>query len=216
MAGQGFDVNVTPTEIVVKQDGSLQSGGSRAGSGVLSILAAAYFFFFSIVIDKHGRPGLWHDLKTTPRHSLGFDFLFLCVLAVLVVCGYLVLIGIRLFFPGGEQLQCDQTTFTYSKIPWVSLRGRWKRKSFPTKDVSELMYTAIVQANPQKNIAEVYGLDFYVGNKEYKIFAGLEAPDADEICKKLRTFGVDVIANQYMSEMIAKTTQEKDVTLKSV
>jgi hypothetical protein len=216
MAGQGYDINVTSTEILVKQDGSLQSGGSRGAAGVGSIFAAAYFFYFTVIVDKHGRPGLWHDLKTDPRYSFGFDFSLLFLLAVIVFCGYLLLIGVRLFFPAGEQLRCDKTTFTYSKIPWVSLRGRWKRKSFPTKDVSELMYTAIVQANPQKNIAAVYGLDFYVGDKEYKIFAGLEAPDADQIVKQLRTFGVDVIVNQDMSKLVADTTHEPDSIFKGL
>jgi hypothetical protein len=216
MAGQGFDINITSTEILIKQDGSLQSGGTRGGAGVVSILGAAYLFFFSVIVDKHGRPGIWHDLKAVTRYSFDFYFDWLFLVAVLVFCGYLILIGVRLFFPAGEQLQCDRTTFTYSKIPWVSLPGRWKRKSFPTKDVSELMYTAIVQANPQKNIAELYGLDFYVGDKEYKIFAGLEADDADDILKKLRAFGVDVIANQYMSEMVAKTKQGPDSIFNSL
>jgi hypothetical protein len=191
MPGQGFDINVTSSEVLVKQDGSLQSGGSRVAAGVISILAAAYLFAFTVIIDKHGRPGLWYDLKSAPRDSFGFYFLLLCLVGILVFCGYLLLIGLRLFFPAGEQLQCDRTAFTYSNIPWISLRGRWKRRSFPVSTVTELIYGVIREGNPEKNIQDTYGLSFYVADKEYKIFGGLEAPDADDILKTLRAFGVD-------------------------
>ena len=215
MPGQGFDINVTSSEVLVKQDGSLQSGESRGAAGVISILAAAFLFFFTVIIDKHGRPGLWYDLKQAPGYSSEFYFFLLCLIGVLVFCGHLLLIGVRLFFPGGEQLQCDRTTFTYSKIPWISLRGRWKRQSFPTAEVSELMYGVIVQGNEEKKIADTYGLSFYVGDKEYKIFGGLEAPDADDILKEVRAFGVDVIVNQDMAVLIAKSTQKQDSTFGS-
>ena len=72
------------------------------------------------------------------------------------------------------------------------------------------MYGVIVPGNPEKNIEDQYGLSFYVGDKEYKIFAGLEADDADEIVKKLRAFGVDVIVNQYMSKMVDETLHSHD------
>ena len=210
MAGPGFDINITASEINVKQDGSLQSGGSRGASGVGSILVAAILFVFTIIIDKHGRPGLWYDLQKAPRHSLEFYFLSLIAFGIIVFCGYLLLIGVRLFFPAGEQLQCDRASFTYSNIPWVSLGGRWKRRSFAVADVSELMYGVIIPGNPEKNIEDQYGLSFYVGDKEYKILAGLEADDADEIVKKLRSFGVDVIVNQDMAAMVDKTLHGHD------
>jgi len=213
MPGEGFDISVTASEVQVKQDGSLQSGGSRGAAGVFSILGAAYLFVFTVVIDKHGRPGLWHDLTTTPRTSFFYYFSLIFFIGVCIFSGYLVLIGIRLFFPAGEELQCDRTTFTYSMIPWVSLGGRWKRRSFPVADVSELMYGVIKSSSSDKNTPDVYGLSFYVGRKEYKILAGLEAPDADDILKKLRTFGVDVIINQDMSKLIEQTTEERNSRL---
>jgi hypothetical protein len=210
MAGQGFDINVTSSEIHVKQDGSLQSGNSRGAAGASAIFVSAYLFVFTVIIDKHGRPGLWHDIQTTPRLSFGFYFFLLLFLGIIVICGYLVLIGVRLFFPAGEELQCDKTTFTYSKIPWVSLRGRWKRRSFPVTDVSELMYGVTTPGDPEKGTEDEYGLSFYVGDKEYKIFAGLEADDADDIVKKLRVFGVDVIVNQDMAALVDKTLHQHD------
>jgi hypothetical protein len=210
MAGQGFDIDVTPTEILVKQDGSLQSGGSRARTGAGSILAAAYLFVFTVIIDKHGRPGLWSELKGVPRHSFEFYFLSLFLSGILVFCGYLLLIGVRLFFPAGEELHCDRTAFAYSMIPWVRLRGRWKRRSFPVADISELMYGVIRYGKPDKNTVDVYGLSFYVGKKEYKILAGLEASDADRIVKQLRAFGVDVIINQNMSKLVEKSVSDYD------
>jgi hypothetical protein len=213
MPGQGYDISVTSSEVHVKQDGSLQSGGSRGAAGIVSILAAAYLFVFTVIIDKHGRPGLWHDLKTTPRPSFFYYFSLISFIGVCVFSGYLILIGIRLFFPAGEELQCDRTTFTYSMIPFVSLGGRWKRRSFPVSDVTELMYGVIRSGDPDKNTQDVYGLSFLARAKEYKIFAGLEADDADEIVKKLRALGVDVIINQDMSKLVEKTTEDRNSRL---
>jgi hypothetical protein len=213
MPGQGFDINVTANEVIVKQDGSLQSGGSRGAAGVFFILAAAFLFFFTIIIDKHGRPGLWYDLQKASRYSFEFFLLSLLIVGILIWCGYLVLIGIRLFFPAGEQLQCDRTTLTYQKIPWISLRGRWKKWSFPITSVNELMYGVILEGNPEKNIADTYGLDFYVGDKQYKIFGGIEASDANDILKKLRAFGADVIVNQDMQTLIEKESDSPDSPL---
>ena len=173
MLGNGFDINVTSSEVLVKQDGS---GGARGVGGVISILGAAYLFVFTVVIDKHGRPGLWHNFKAARMYSFTF-YLFLLLLAgALGFCGYLLLIGIRLFFPGGEQLQCDRTTFTYSKIPWVSFRGRWTRRSLPVAGKKpEPKNGVIVEGNEEKNIADTYGFSFYVGDKDHKALCGPEA-----------------------------------------
>jgi len=204
MAGQGFEITVTSSEINVRQDGSLQSGGSRGASGVGFLFAAAFLFVFTVIIDKHGRPGLWYDIQKTSRGSLWFCLLSLLLLCILVSCGYLVLIGIRLFFPAGEELVCDRNTFTYSKVPWVSLRGRWLRRSFAVTDISELMYGVVISGDAEKKTEDQYGLSFYAHDREYKILAGLEAADADEIVKKLRSFGADVIINQDMGAMMEK------------
>lgn len=210
MAGEGFDVNITSNEINVTQDGSLQSGQSRGVSGVVAILMALYIAVRVVLPGRHEDPSPWYHLTHDPKGSPDFVFFLAFILFLSVLSAYLILIGVRLFFPAGEQLQCDRTTFTYSKIPWVSLGGRWKKRSFPVTDVSELMYGVIIPGDADKNTEDQYGLSFYVGDKEYKIFAGLEADDADDIVKKLRVFGVDVIINQDMAAMVDKKLHQHD------
>lgn len=221
MPGAGFDITVTPREVVVHQDGTPQGGSSRSGAGVLLILASLLMSARLLLLMLKGAHSIDHVPPTLTARILsnfqvfddtGFSFFralmaaFTAGLAVAVI-GIFVS-GVRLFFPGGEDLKCDSAILTYSKVPWLSLRGGWKIQSFPLSAVSEMMYTAIVQANPQKGTSATYGLNFFVGSKEYKIFPGLEASDARDILKQLRTFGVDVIVNQDMEKLVARSTED--------
>jgi hypothetical protein len=72
------------------------------------------------------------------------------------------------------------------------------------------MYGVIKFGNPSKNTPDTYGISFFVHDKEYKIFAGLEAGDADEIIKQLRVLGIDVIVNQDMSKLIEAKNENRD------
>jgi hypothetical protein len=220
MAGQGFDITVTPREVVVHQDGTPQGGSSRSGAGVILILASLLLFARLLLLMLKGahsmdRVPLTFTAKLLSNFQVfddtGFSFFRALMAALTAGLGIAVIgtfiIGVRLFFPGGEDLKCDSAILTYSKVPWISLRGGWKTESFPVAAVCEMMYTAIVQANPQKDTRATFGLNFFVGNKEYKIFPGLEASDARDILKQLRSFGVDVIVNQDMEKLVAKATQ---------
>ena len=217
MAGQGFDIDVTSSEVLVKWDGSPSSGSTRGMAGVWCILGSLLFFVRlfieavrTLTDTRHPSFDL-HSLIAAASKARGGTLVSLLFLAALLIpVGYLFLAGVRLFFPGGERIQCDHTTFTYSKIPLVSLRGHWKQTSFPVADVSELMYGVIKFGNPSKNTPDTYGISFFVHDKEYKIFAGLEAGDADEIIKQLRVLGIDVIVNQDMSKLIEAKNENRD------
>jgi hypothetical protein len=213
MARQGFDLSVTPTEVFVSQDGSLQNGSDRVSAGVTCIivgllaLARLLLQVTRTLLDKHDPSSFQLMVKAASKASGATLFILILEGGAALFIGYIFLVGIRFFFPAGEELRCDKTTFTFSSIPSVSFRGRWKKRSFAVKDISELTYGVIVEGNPEKNIADIYGLDFYADDKQYKIFRGIEAADADEILMKLRAFGVDVIVNQDMKALIDKTRQ---------
>jgi hypothetical protein len=216
MAGQGFDINVTTSEVLVKWDGSPSSGSTRGMAGFwcilgsLLLLARLFLEVVRTLTDRHSSFDL-HSLIAAASKARGATLVLLLFEAgLLIPIGFLFLVGMRLFFPGGEQIQCDRTTFTYSKIPFVSLRGRWKRTSFPVTDVSELMYGVIKFGDSSKNTPDTYGISFFARDKEYKAFAGLEAGDADEIVKQLRVLGIDVIVNQDMTKLIEAKSENRD------
>jgi hypothetical protein len=62
-----------------------------------------------------------------------------------------------------------------------------------------------------KSISPEVSVPFFIFHSERSEEPASTPPhDADEILKKLKAFGVDVIANRYMSDMVAKTSEEQN------
>ncbi|MFZ1086864.1 MAG: hypothetical protein WAN35_18015 [Terracidiphilus sp.] len=182
---QGYEINITANSVDVKRDNSTRSNKAVVLPGSFAMLFPVYCILWSTWImlktDRWGYPG-WQQLTNNSKdYSFLFHFSFL--FPVVLFTGfsiYCLLFGLRCWFPMGEKLHCDRSTFIVSKIPWINFRGEWKTRSFHLYDVSQIQF--IVGR----------GICFVVDDKKEYLFPGIDFPEANRILRGLKKLGIGV------------------------
>jgi hypothetical protein len=212
MPEQGFEISVTKESVDVRRNVSFltQRYGTYIG---IAYMALAMALFYWVVVSPHGtNSSIWTLItKYGPQdHDFGEAVFGLFALGSLL--GVTFFLGLRTFFPSGDALHCDRTTFTASKIPWFSLNGRWKVNSYPVSDISQLRFAKILS---NRSGDPFMGLRFLAAGKKQKLFIGLEAPEAHKILKGLLALGVDVNIEPEMDNLVEYVQSERRMNLDS-
>jgi hypothetical protein len=109
-------------------------------------------------------------------------------------------------WPSNENLRCDHTTLTISRIPYLDFGNRtWKTKSYALRDIEKFRFAVYASAKG----SSIYGFRFYGGDREHKILPGLEAPEAQNILKALQSFGVDVVVDDKLEKKVKEALEKR-------
>ncbi len=161
---QGYEINITAGSVDVKRDDSNRSIKSRVYVGLV-FFALAAIPSYSMVFTSRSGYSAWWNLTNMPRGSEDFSSAALAATIAVILSGSLLLVGVANFFPSGETLHCDRSTFTSSKTPWFNFRGRWTTRTFPIAEVSQLRF-AVWWAGRGRT---TYCIRYFAGSKEQKL-----------------------------------------------
>lgn len=179
-------------------------------------LACAALFALSIWLvastfrpDRYGYT-LWRYLENYPKSSRVFTDHLVPLIFLAIEVGFFVLCALRMFFPSGETLHCDRHTLVVSRIPLTSFRGKWKTRTFPVSEISELHY-GVVQSGGRGHSS--YGILFCVCGMEEKMLAGLEPPEAHRILKAMSGLGANVSKDGDMRYLVRESLRDRRAEL---
>jgi hypothetical protein len=209
MSQQGFEINITKDSVDVRRNVSFlaQRYGTYVG---IAYVALAILIFYWTILYSHGRVSIWEIVREGRIANSDFG---VAVFGLIVISGFsaiILFLGARTFFASGDSLHCDRSTFTVSRIPWFSLRGKWTTRSYPLSDISQLRFAKILR---NRSGDDFWGLRFLAGGRKQKLFTGLEAPEAHKILKALHVLGVDVLDDPDMRDIVEYTLQERSIKL---
>jgi hypothetical protein len=188
MGQNDFKIEVTDDVVDVSWDSSI---GARVAVGILMCGMGSALSYASMF--QHGkRPGLVVFIHDNPALFKGHvDLLYVNLIAIvliLFVSGSIFVYGFRYFFPSGDRLHCDRSTFTVSKIAFWSFGNRWKVQSVLPSEVTEARY-GVVQSGRH---GKTFGIRVDVCGKSWKVLPGIPASDARTILQGLSRMGVKV------------------------
>ena len=201
---QGYEINIAANSVDVKIDDSNRSIKSRLYVSLALFAIAAILVYFMVFTSRSGYTAWW-NLTNMPRGSEDFSSAVLDATIAVFLSGSLLLVGVANFFPSGEMLHCDRSTFTSSKIPWFNFRGRWTTRTFPLAEVSQLRFAVWRSGRG----STTYCIRYFADGKKRKLFAGLRAPEASHILKGLKNLGADVVDDPEMLSKIQQTIRER-------
>ena len=205
MLTSNYRIQVTADSVDVECDTPFRSRTSQHLFGVLAIAGSLLMLYSGI---GHGRnPGVWVILADSRPGSLGFIFNAFGAVVVLVAVVVFFAFGVRYCLPFGERLHCDRSTLTWSKIPWVSLGNHWAKRSIPLSEISQASYAIVYRAQG------VYGILFEMDGEPWKLFWGIETPEANRILCGLKGLGVNVKHDPEMRESIRETLRDRRAQL---
>jgi hypothetical protein len=189
MLNRGFDTDITNESVSIKVDSANTPLDEKAGFSILTAGVAIVLFSAMVFLPgKHDSPSAWTNFTQYPATDSRHESALILMIALGALALALLLFALRNLFPTGEGLSCDCGTFTLCKIPWFTLRGNWRTKTFPIGSISNFRYA--ITANGKGT--SFYGFRFSAGGHKQKLFVGLGAPEADEILKALKALSVDV------------------------
>jgi len=169
-------------------------GGLLVATG----LACGYFAGFG-----HGRsPGIW---MTLARSRAGSPDFVSTAIASGVTLAYVLLFlapGLRYLLPFRETLRCDHTRLTWSRTPWISFGNRWVTRSIPVSEICGACYGIVYRS---KN---VHGLLLETYGDNWKLFWGIEPPEANRILSGLKKLGVNVHHDPEMRLLIRESLRD--------
>jgi hypothetical protein len=205
MSASNYKIRATADSIDVERDGPFQSRKSGLFFGVYAILSALAMLYFSFFGSGH-KPGIWvmlADLRPgLPRFT---EYTFLAAFT-LVICGLFLATGIRHLLPFGERMHCDRSTLIWSKIPWVSFGNRWVTRSIPVSEITA-SYAIVYKSKG------VYGILLESQDMPWKLFWGIETPEANRILRGLKGLGVNVHRDSEMRESIREALRDRRAQL---
>lgn len=120
---------------------------------------------------------------------------------------FLLAVGIRHLLPFGEHLHANRSDLTWSRIPWLSFGNRWVTKSTPLPEISRASYTIVYKSKG------TYGILLETYGESWKMFWGIEAPEANRILRGLNALGVNVHHDPEMRESIRETLRDRRAQL---
>jgi hypothetical protein len=207
MRASNYRIQVAADSVEVECDDPYQSTRtSRFLFGGLNIACALFLLYGSCF--AHGRnPSLWMMLADSRPGSPGFAFHVIDAVFVVLLVLLFLLVGIRYFLPFGERLRCDRSTLTWSKIPWMSLGNRWVTHSIPLPEAVRASYGIVYKSKG------VYGIVLDTYDEAWKLFWGIESPEANRILRGLKGLGVNVLHDPEMRESIRETLRDRRAQL---
>lgn len=208
MVLQGYEINITVSSVDVKQDDSDRPIKVRVCVS-LALFAFATILFYSMVFTSRNGYTTWWDLTNMPRGSADFSSAVLAATIAALLSGSLILVGVANYFPSGETLHCDHSTFIASKIPWFNFRGRWTTQTFPISEVSQVHFAVFWSGRG----STTYCIRYSVHGKKRKLFSGIEAPEASLIINGLKNVGVDVVDDPEMLSKVDETLRQRRMSL---
>jgi hypothetical protein len=202
MRASNYRIQVTSDSVDVECDDSFQSTRtSRFFFGGVAVGCALFLLYGSCF--GHGQnPNIWVMLADSRPGSTGFAFNVIDAVLIVVLVVFFLLVGIRYFLPFGERLHCDRSTLTWSKIPWVSFGNRWVTRSLPLSEILRASYGIVYKSKG------IYGILLEAEGKPWKLFWGIETPEANRILLGLKGLGVNVHHDPEMRESIRETLRD--------
>lgn len=178
------------------------SSTKAAAVGCFFIFSALGLLFLSC-FDSGKNPSLLVMISDSRPGSADFVEAIL----VLALDAFLLAVGIRYLLPFCERLHCDRSTLTWSRIPWVSFGNRWVTRSIPFSEVVGASYAIVPQSKG------VYGIVLETYDQNWKMFWGIESPEAHRILRGLEALGVNVHHDPEMRESIRETLRDRRADL---
>ena len=205
MRASNYRIQITADSVDVECDTPFRSKASQHSFGVLAI-AGSLFMLYSGIGDGRS-PGVWVILANSRPGSPDFIFNAFGAVFVLVVAVVFFAFGVRYCLPFGERLHCDRSTLTWSKIPWISFGNHWVERSTPLSEILQASYALVYKSKG------VYGILLEVEGKPWKLFWGIETPEANRILRGLKGLGVNVHHDPEMRESIRETLRDRRAQL---
>jgi hypothetical protein len=205
MRTSNYRIQVTSDSIDVECDVPLRSSrfqkpqpSPRLIGGFFVLFASVMLYF--LCIGQGRNPGIWKMAVDSRQGSA--DFVVGLALGV-----FLLAVGVRHFLPFGERLHCDRSTLTWSKIPWVSFGNRWVTRSIPVTEIVRASYAIVYKSEGY------YGILLETYSKPWKLFWGIESPEANRILRGLKGLGVNILHDPEMRESIRETLRDRRAQL---
>jgi hypothetical protein len=206
MRTTNYRILVNKDSVDAECDSPFRSKAARRFFGSL-LLALGLFMFYFAGIRQGRNPGTWATLAESRPSSPGFALnIYGAVLVLIIVIAFLAT-GIRYLLKFGERLQCDRNTLIWSKIPWVSFANRWVTRSIPVNVIVRASYGIVYKSKG------VYGILIEDNCNVWKLFWGIEAPEANRILHGLKQLGVNVHHDSEMRDSIRETLRDRRAEL---
>ncbi|MGA3373102.1 MAG: hypothetical protein ABSC48_15195 [Terracidiphilus sp.] len=208
MRKSNYRIHVTADSVDVECDNPLGSPRSPRFFGVFVIADALALLCLPWFVHGHGST-MWVILTESRPSDPGFvESVITAVLAMAI--GILLLAwGIRYCLPFGERLHCDRSMLTWSKIRWISFRNRWVTRSIPVSEIVRASYGIVYKSKGVYGILLENGVD----GEPWKLFWGIETPEANRILRGLKALGVNVYIDPEMREVIRETLRDRSAQL---
>jgi hypothetical protein len=207
MRKSNYQIQVSADSVDVECDDSYQSTKtSRFFFGGITI-GCALFMLYGSCFSRGRNPNIWVMVADSRPGTADFIINLIFAVFVVVLIVFFLLLGIRYFLPFGERLHCDRFTLTWTKIPWVSFGNRWVTRSIPITEVIRASFTIVYKSKG------IYGVLLETYGKPWKMFWGIESPEANRILRGLSGLGINVLHDPEMREAIRETLRDRRAQL---
>jgi hypothetical protein len=214
MRTSDYRIQVTADSVDVECDVPLRSSRfpkpqpSPHSIGSFFVLFASVMLYF--LCFGHGRnSSIWKTIVGSRPGSADFVFNVIFAAFALVLSVFILAVGIRYLLPFCERLHCDRTTLTWSKIPWVSFGNRRVTRSIPVAEIVRASYSIVFKGRRE----HYYGILLETDGKPWKMFWGIESPEANRILRGLKGLGVNIQDDPEMRESIRETLRDRRAEL---
>ena len=214
MRKSNYQILVTADSVDVECDVPLRSSKfpnpqpSPHSVGAFFVLSALVMLYFSCF--GHGRnPSIWKMAINSRPGSAEFASNVIPFALLLVLNVFLFAVGIRYLLPFCERLHCDRSTLNWSRIPWVSFGNRRVTRSIPVIEIVHASYSIVYKGRHE----HYYGILLDTDGKPWKLFWGIESPEANRILLGLKGLGINVLHDPEMREIIQETLRDRRAEL---
>ncbi|MGA2217975.1 MAG: hypothetical protein ABSG51_07805 [Terracidiphilus sp.] len=206
MPTNNYRIRVAADSVDVECDTPFRSRTAQYSWGGYAIACSLFMLYF--VGFGHGRnSGYLRILAHSRPGSAEFTSNVFGAVFILVTVIIILSFGVRYSLPFGERLHCDSDTLTWSKIPWLSFGNRWVTRTVPLPEILGASYAIVYKSKG------VYGILLETYGEPWKMFWGIEAPEANRILRGLKALGVNVHRDPEMREVIRETLRDRRAQL---
>ena len=207
MRARKCEVRIKADSVDVDSDELFGTKTSRLCFGTLLVALSGWLAYSVFFAQDRTRARGWNEV-TRPHAGLPHSHLDLTGLVIcLTISIFFLILGIRYLLPFGERLHCDHSTLTWSRIPWISFGNRWITRTVPFTEVVGASYAIVYQ---QKN---VHGIVLETFDENWKMFWGIEPPEANRILNGLKKLGVNVHHDPEMRSQIRESLKDRRADL---
>lgn len=202
MAQQTFQIEIDDQLVSVRLNASDSSPHGRIYACIFFI-AILIFVLCAVLFlpGKHGSASMWHNLSSNPVDSQDFIVQFVLLLSCPVLMVLLLWRYTMFAWPSDETFNCDRSTVSLSKVPWLDFGNKdWETRFYPLAEIEDIRYQAIASVRG----ASIYCLRFKTGDKTQRVLPGLKPHEADRVLKALKAFGADVPDDPRLTKKLAE------------